>query len=1204
MSNTSLPRYPRPKILDSLPTCGHQVIEASAGTGKTFTIEHLVVDRVLSGTALQSILVVTFTDRAAAELRARIRNLLRSMLDAASRPADESVPEPFWTLDEQARARLADALARIDSAAISTIHAFCQSLLTENAFAHRRLFTQQLTDGAEIFSSVFRDYLRAQLKSDPEFALLLRPHLRGNGFDEDSSLVSLEAKLYELSRFHGTLMPALDADAIDGALALLPESLPSAEELAESYKGRLGRPKITRVLGGILAALKTARAESGAARLLALGGNELLGAIDDGRAIDYALDVLETTALAAAPALRETLTQLSHSLPPADALLARLHLARIREQVRKAKQERGLFDYDDMLAVIAASLDGEAAEAVKSSLRDRYKFALIDEFQDTDPTQWKIFRTLFAESEGKTWLSVIGDPKQAIYGFRAADVETYLGARTTLLGETDEAKLGSRIVRLRDNFRSSERMIRAYNLVLQKTSVEEGTLFQADPRIAYGPDAEVKCGETTVRLVDRDGQELPPVQILRGQLTGLIGKRNAVVPVARYIAEEIERLLAPTGPLLCDKRDRAGRALRADDIFVLARSRSDSQHVAAELAARGLPFSFYKLDGLFQTDEVADLIDLLSAIAQPDERLRRVRAWLTPFFGLKPLEVEQALAAPDDHPLVQRLLAWNAHARRHDFARLFSAILEESGLARRAALLPDEASSLANLQRVLELLSAQARVRHATLPELVALLRAWREDRAQPQQADADVQPLSTDKPAVQLMTMHAAKGLEAAVVFLVGGAKDAGAGSLRVYHQGGERKAWQGAVPKSLRDEVEREQRGEDERLLYVALTRARARMILPQFISTDKSGAQGPAKLTGAYGPLNVRLWHLLARETDPALFEIAMLPPAQGADATLAPSGAQQAALSSWQPPPGLVPDAAHDGNRLRGLARARTGALVTSYSQLARGVKQEPLEVDKQEAMRETHDAEASGGELVSSNVVGNFLHDALELLDLPRVRTLPSVEAFERDAPMRALIEPLADRAGIAPAQRPHAYRLLFAAVRRSIPVGPFGSVPSIAALTKVLRETEFLFPIPERNHRLLGAPRDGADEPFAVGRGFVKGFIDVLFEHEGRVYFGDWKSSVVRDASPAALSSYIGTHFHWQIVVYSVAVLRMLDIHDEAAYERRFGGLLYFFLRNMEATPPGAETLGTWFERPDWTTVKQWERELLQHGFAREERTP
>jgi exodeoxyribonuclease V beta subunit len=453
-------------------------------------------------------------------------------------------------------------------------------------------------------------------------------------------------------------------------------------------------------------------------------------------------------------------------------------------------------------------------------------------------------------------------------------------------------------------------------------------------------------------------------------------------------------------------------------------------------------------------------------------------------------------------------------------------------------------------------------------------------------------------------MTMHAAKGLEAAVVFLIGGANDSASGPLSVYHQQGERRAWQGVVPKLLREEVEREQRGEDERLLYVALTRARARMVLPQFIAIDKSGESGPANLSGAYGPLNERLWHLLQGEIDPALFEMKALPTALGADAALVQTGTQHAALANWQPPPLLQPDARHESGHLRAIARSRTGALVTSYSQLARGAKQEPLEVDKQEAMRETHDAQTSAGALVSSNVVGNFLHDALELLDLARVSTMPSAETFASSESMRALVEPLADRAGIALAQRPHAYRLLFAAVRCPIPIGPFGRVPCIAALAKVLRETEFLFPIPERNHRLLGAPRDGAEEPFAVGRGFVKGFIDVLFEHEGRVYFGDWKSSVVRDASPAALSSYIASHFHWQIVVYSVAVLRMLDIHDEAAYERRFGGLLYFFLRNMEATPPGAETQGTWFERPDWTTVKQWERELLQHSFAREERTP
>jgi exodeoxyribonuclease V beta subunit len=114
----------------------------------------------------------------------------------------------------------------------------------------------------------------------------------------------------------------------------------------------------------------------------------------------------------------------------------------------------------------------------------------------------------------------------------------------------------------------------------------------------------------------------------------------------------------------------------------------------------------------------------------------------------------------------------------------------------------------------------------------------------------------------------------------------------------------------------------------------------------------------------------------------------------------------------------------------------------------------------------------------------------------------------------------------------------------------------------------------------------------------VKGFIDLVFEYEGRVYFGDWKSSLLTVDQAADLRGYVDTHFHWQLVVYTVAMVRLLGIRDEAAYARRFGGCLYVFLREMERTREGCAARGVDFQRPDWAQVRAWERELLDHSYG------
>ncbi|HEY0839893.1 MAG TPA: UvrD-helicase domain-containing protein, partial [Vulgatibacter sp.] len=413
------PRYAKPLILRTLPKDRHVVVEASAGTGKTYTLEHLVVDLILTtDVTIAQVLVVTFTERATGELRQRVRAILQRLLDLRKDdPNAAGLPDDAcWILDDQARARLERALRQFDTATISTIHGFCRRILTEHAFANQRLFAERNVDGREAFASAFRDTVREVLAVDPACRPILETWLANWNVDQ------LEALLYEATRERAELLPALDDAWVDP--------------------------------GG---------AEEGPARDLA--------------AIDADVVRLESLAV-------------------------QRFLPLVVERLERRKREQGLFDFDDMLGLVRRSLSGEHGEALARILRGRYAVALIDEFQDTDEVQWEIFRRVFFDGAGDTRLYVIGDPKQAIYRFRGADVETYLSAKAEILGA------GGARVALLDNYRSTRSLIDAYNSILDQGAPEP---FFTSEGIDYAEP--VACGNRDLRLMGPGGEEAAPVHV-------------------------------------------------------------------------------------------------------------------------------------------------------------------------------------------------------------------------------------------------------------------------------------------------------------------------------------------------------------------------------------------------------------------------------------------------------------------------------------------------------------------------------------------------------------------------------------------------------------------------------------------------------------------------------------------------------------------
>jgi exodeoxyribonuclease V beta subunit len=1077
--------YWRPPILDRISLDQHAVIEASAGTGKTFTIENIVIEILFSEKAtLDQILVVTFTERATTELRARIRARLEAVLSGKS--LEEAPSEERRTLPGSSRGTIEDALFAFDRAPIHTIHSFCHRTLSELAFQSGMRFGIELTDAQSSFHEAFRAELREHFATDLAAKNLMDDWLA------NKTVTNLE------------------------------------ELLRAAYRKRY------------------------------LASVDHLDAMAVGDTATLALEVR----------------------------IAEAFLPRIAERMNRVKRERGIIDYDDMLQWLADSLDAPHGVELIAALRARYRYALIDEFQDTDDLQWKIFRRVFIDSGAGTVAHLIGDPKQAIYSFRGADVHSYLDARVSL----EKQKIAP--VRLVENYRSTAPAIEALNLIFEQAA--DPPFFSGD--ILY--DAPVTCARKDLRAVDARSRDVKPVSLLR--LNGSkISAPRARLAIGRRIAQILSEMLAPDSrKLRVAEGGGDPRQIRAGNVFILTRTNAESVTIGRLLAEARVPYAFYKQEGLFETRVAGDILDALKAAQEPNVRSRRLKAWITPFFAVPIADLPRLADPPPGHELVERLYEWKSLADKEQFAQLFDEMLHRSGLVDRELLLNDSERDLTDYLHIFEILLEKAVAQKLALGELIELLENYIAKRALPGDEDSDVKRLESESQAVQIMTVHRSKGLEADVVFLFGGtSSSSNRDPIGVFHDDRGRRV---AVCKPLKrdegyDQLKAEEKEEDERLLYVALTRARLKLYLPFY-------PPGSLKVfSGCYKHLNNRLAALIESEDSNAadeLFEVLEADESNGGDADKEANVID--ALEDWYPPQELL-DESHDHDARKSFEeiRERHAALkMLSYSSIqserdtaARkgdDTISDPIESDDYKVGVDSLEQVDDKGDLRGGRDVGIYLHSTIEKLDLKTFGEYPDEITWMERTDIRDLFANAMRRHGVRDARwLDRGREIVFRSMTSSIALGPTVLEHGLH-LTKGVREMEFIFPIPESHHRLLDQIGEGE---WRVERGYLRGFVDYIFQHNGKTYFADWKSDLLPSYDVDAVADHVRLHYSLQAQIYSVGIIRMLGIRTESDYHDRFGGLLYVFLRGVggDAKPES----GTYFVRPDWSEIVSYESGLI-----------
>jgi len=1118
---------------------GVQLVEASAGTGKTWTLCALLLRLLLEqGLALNQILVVTFTKAATAELRERVRGRLEETrrfldapLDGAPAGSDPFVSTLLARLrglgheDALLKSRLDLALHGFDEAAIFTIHGFAQRSLAELGFA-AGLPTQleALTDEAPLREELARAWWRRevvngalppallqalQAESPEDWAQQLGRHLRLPGAEALWPIPPDEA---------GAAPP--DPEPLRAALAARwpaeRDALRALLTSGDALKGNIYSASAVEKCFADWDALLAGRApEHDKAALL--GTEKLQTSLKKGKTAPEALFFADAQAL---------LDRLDAKAVHTQAQLQLFRCRWLQEgalQLARLKLERGLIGYDDMLGLLHERLQQQPAAL--SLLQARYGAALVDEFQDTDPMQYRVFAALFPPA-GKPCFYV-GDPKQAIYRFRQADLPTYLQARA-------EAEA---VWTLSHNQRSVPELLAAFNAFFGR---------QPNAFLATGLDyVPVQAGAKPKPLL-HEQEPSAPLQLWAWEAgdDGWPLKDEASRRALRAMAHDIARRL---------QADRLGdRPLQAGDIAVLVRTHRQAGRVAAALAAAGIESVALSQASVWTSDEAEELQLLLEALLGPSREPTQRAALATRLLGfdaprLAALQTDETAAQAQ----AESWARWRQDAAAGPLVAALQRLMAEAGAPQRLLAQAQGERRLTNWLHLLELLQ--------DAPTSPGPLRAWvRRQRHEGAGGDDAQLRLESDARRVAIVTIHRSKGLEYPLVYCPfafegpgrdmsardwGRARRADTGRQQIDYRGGEPTEAESAARAA-------EDRAEELRLHYVALTRAVQRCVLVVGPYRTKSGKGASDKPS-----LAAAVHHFALGREPESLDEV------DAAWSAPLPHTAQTSflRLPAELPAPPDLPAPARPELAVRPAPERLPPLRWTgSFSRLVEpdshgaSVGEPPEQLPPEDFLRFPRGSRA-----------GDCLHAALERADLAAPASWDAAIASAL-----ALHPP-------APEPDPRWAPQLQQALQRAAHT-PLADGLRLSQAPRTMREWAFQLHAPAVDlHALRALLQDhGLPLPGLRGhqlRGFLRGFVDLVVEHRGRYWVLDWKSNHLgyapADYAPSALAPVVAAHgYALQALLYLLALHRHLrNSLPGYAPAQHLGGAQLLFLRGLDA---------------------------------------
>ncbi|WP_323012635.1 exodeoxyribonuclease V subunit beta [Castellaniella sp.] len=1174
----------------SLP--GSHLIEASAGTGKTWTIAALYVRLVLGHGELPAllpgqILVLTFTEAAAQELRDRIRRRLSEaatgfaaglevepapdLADAYLQALRATYPPDRWA----ACARLLDLAAQsMDEAAISTIHAWCMRALKEHAFDSAMLFEQEmLTDLGELTRTLAWDYWRSNVAGldDASLAEVLKIWR-----DPDALAWAYGAILTQegLPSKPAMMLSGLCADMLQvraAALAAIKADWQPRIQALDAWldvnRSQIGRMNdVDRWMRSLHDWLALTDQPPFDAKSAAWKGLSAEGLAARWKGKDPMPDSPE-----ASQAL-DQLRQALDSLPTLDQPIREHALGWLADRLHQTLASRSAMGFDGLLTGLAHALKGVRGEPLAQTLRQQFPVVLIDEFQDTDPVQYRIFDRIYqvAQPIAGTALIFIGDPKQAIYGFRGADVQTYLQAAQACQG---------RVQTLKRNYRSSRALVQAVNHVFDRqTGAPVFPTGQADQEIAF--HAVQAQGRDEVWVVDEDPVTAMQAWPIKGADQDAIGVTTLRPLAAQACARQLAHWL---------RLGRAGRAgfqspqgfrpVVAADMAILVNKRDEAGLVREALSALGIR-SVYLSDNrsVFESAVAQDLGFILAACAHPGDEQTIRAALATPLLGLSTAQLAKLVDnewAWDDQvegfqryrqrwqwrgvlPMLRQLL--------HDFS-VPARLLAQGAEGER------QLTDCLHLAELLQQASAQLDGEEALLHYL-ALQRD-----AQLAQADAEGSRrvrLESDEALVRVVTVHKSKGLEYPLVFLpfvsCGLWEKPGAGP-HALHVDGQRQ-WLLQLNAAQHAQLQAERLGEETRKFYVALTRARHAVWLAL---ADTGRPSGVAHVLGG----NIFAAWEERCQTHPAQFawgediQADVQPSADdlATEAALGPARRLSSVLFSqhWE-------IASYSGLQLAD-APPRPAVRMPPDTAAEDVLLEESLSLDAGWGTGSDDRLVTCLADFPRGSQAGTFLHGLLEWAAQRQFRHL--------DGARDMIARRCAVRGWETQIDGLHQWLLGVVSVEWR-PLLPGAPGLRLDRLPVSLAEMEFWLPtdqvsVAELDRLITAHTFDGAARPALAAdhlNGLFKGFIDLTVQlDDGRYYVLDYKSNHLgqhwRDYDPSALQKAMcAARYDVQMMLYVLALHRQLRARlPDYDYTRHLGGAIYLFLRGQETPGQGLVSL-------------------------------
>lgn len=1191
-----------------LPLRGSRLIEASAGTGKTWAIAALYLRLVLGhgdeGCAPQrpllpaEVLVMTFTRAATRELSDRIRQ--RLMQAARCFRGEESVPDSDVFLAEllqshatapvreQAAWRLAQAADAMDEAAVHTIDAWCQRMLREHAFDSGQLFDETLlADEQALREQAVRDYWReAMYPLDAQTLARVQqvwPTVEALDKDVKALLPRLEAApIVQQEVSLGELVEQSHRQWLD-ELALLKAGWPARIEAMRLWLDEQCARKPSPFNGTRLrasyyqpwlaqlaawaqdeSAAETGLPPAACKRLTQAGMEE---ALSDKAPIDAWPDHFECFGT-----LLSALAQLPNPMGP-----ARWHAARwVHARLQTLKRQAGVYGFADMLQRLVDALQGPHAQRLRERILLQYPAALVDEFQDTSPLQYRLFDLLYrvADNDPARVLLLIGDPKQSIYRFRGADIYSYLQARRATAGR--HAVLGT-------NHRSTQALVGAVNRVFEQAE-------HASPRGAFAfkrPDGssllpfEPVAAKGRAHELRHRGEVLPAMSLVVDEEAST--KEAAHTRMAGHAAEFIVDLLSDTQAGLYLPGDPARQQpVRPGDIAVLVRSGTEAELVRRALGRRGVASVYLSdKDSVFDSQEALDLLAWLRAVSSPrDLRLAR-GAYASATLGLS---LGELLAQANDDALwderlsdLRRLqLIW----QRQGVLAMLRQTIHLLGLAARWLSTPQGERRITNVLHLAELLQAASPQAQGEQ----GLIRWLAQRLGDHGEGDERIVRLESDADLVQVVTVHKSKGLEYPVVVMPFAASvrpvERKHGLFDLVDDTGRRHITLQASATDL-EAADLERLREDLRLMYVALTRPRHALWLG--VSAVRQSAKGLALPRSALG-------YLLGASEQLAPGDIAQLVSRwcdeQGDVVMQTVSG--EAGFTLWRSAAALASDLPEAPvyhakferdwaiGSFSSMVRDMPAGLQGGGHWLPSSARQEALVADdaaeESPGSRDALTATPPWHRFPKGALPGNFLHEQMEWL---------AGEGFG-----------LASSASVAQALQRRCERqgwghladdvLQWLQAVATVQIPPLGT--SLQALDGMVPEMEFWLPSEDlavarvdalcQAHLWPGQARPALPERHL--KGMLMGFADLVFEHAGRYWVMDYKSTTLgtRDEdydAPALTSAMLRHRYDVQGALYLLALHRLLLSRLGPAYDpaRQLGGAIFLFMRGVAGPERG-----------------------------------